>query len=118
MTSNRFRLDRDNGKFMGVCAGLADHFGVDVTLVRVGAVIAVATTFPFGLIAYPILAMVADGGSRPCQDAPIPPVTARGDAASDVRQRLRDLDTRMQTIETQIVDSRNSALAREIDALR
>jgi phage shock protein C len=24
-----FRLDQDNGKMMGVCAGLANHFGMD-----------------------------------------------------------------------------------------
>jgi phage shock protein C len=32
----RFYLDKRNGKIMGVCAGIADYFGWDVTLVRIG----------------------------------------------------------------------------------
>src|SRR5690349_20384436 len=31
----RFYLDKRNGKFMGVCAGIADYTGFDVTLVRI-----------------------------------------------------------------------------------
>ena len=35
----QFYLDKQNGKFMGVCAVIADYTGVDVTLVRGGAVL-------------------------------------------------------------------------------
>ena len=31
----RFYRDKRNGKFMGVCAGIADYTGFDVSLVRV-----------------------------------------------------------------------------------
>ena len=31
----RFYLDKRHGKFMGVCAGIADYTGLDVTLVRI-----------------------------------------------------------------------------------
>ena len=37
MTS--FTLDKTNGKFMGVCSGLARSTGVDLTLIRIGAVL-------------------------------------------------------------------------------
>ncbi len=40
----------------GVCGGLAKHFGIDVTLVRVGFV--VLTAFSPGLIIYIILALI------------------------------------------------------------
>ena len=33
---NKFHLDKRNGKLMGVCAGIADYTGWDVTLVRIG----------------------------------------------------------------------------------
>lgn len=114
---SRFRLDRENGKFLGVCAGLAEQFDTDVALVRVAMALVVATTFPAGLIGYLVLALVADceGKQRRRERRPVPAPAAR---SGETRQRLRDLDERMQAIETEIVGSRNSALAREIDALR
>ncbi|HEX9955475.1 MAG TPA: PspC domain-containing protein [Allosphingosinicella sp.] len=35
-----FTLDKANGKLMGVCSGLADSTGFDVTLVRLLVVVA------------------------------------------------------------------------------
>ena len=35
-----FHLDKGRAKFMGVCSGLADYFNVDVTMVRIGVVVA------------------------------------------------------------------------------
>ena len=117
---SRFRLNKAESKVMGVCAGLADHFDVDVTLVRVGVALGIVMTFPVGLFAYLILAMVAQsGGGRRRQarerEAPAPRLSeARADATRD---RMRDLDARMQAIETYVTSS-NSELAKEIDALR
>lgn len=112
-----FRLDRSNGKVLGVCAGLADHFDVDVTLVRVAFALAVATTFPVALIGYFIVAAATDTKHGRAHREPVPaPLSVPSAAAT--RDRLRDLDARMQAIESEIVDSRDSALAREIDALR
>ena len=31
-----FRLDRSNGKIWGVCGGIANYFGIDPMLVRIG----------------------------------------------------------------------------------
>jgi phage shock protein PspC (stress-responsive transcriptional regulator) len=39
----------------GVCGGIAKYFGIDPTLVRVLAVIAMVFTFPVGPIVYAIL---------------------------------------------------------------
>ena len=37
----RFYRDKRNGKVMGVCAGIADYTGLDVTLVRIMLVAAI-----------------------------------------------------------------------------
>jgi phage shock protein C len=56
-------LDKRNGKLMGVCAGLANRFGWDVTLIRIGFVL--ATVFGFGspILIYLIIALVAGSGN-------------------------------------------------------
>ena len=38
-THTKFYLDKQNGKFKGVCAGIADYTGVDVMVIRIGLVI-------------------------------------------------------------------------------
>ena len=55
-----FKLDKNNKKLAGVCAGLAKYFDFDVTLIRVAfIVLTLATGFiPFALL-YVILALVA-----------------------------------------------------------
>ena len=34
-TRTRFYKDKRNGKVMGVCAGIADYTGLDVTIIRI-----------------------------------------------------------------------------------
>ena len=46
--SGKFRLDKQRGKLMGVCSGLADYTDWDVTLIRVAFVI--GTLAGFGLL--------------------------------------------------------------------
>lgn len=48
------RLTRTNDDKMvaGVCGGLARYFGIDPTLVRVAAVIALVVGFPATMVAY------------------------------------------------------------------
>lgn len=43
--------DKKNGKLFGVCAGIAEYFGVDVTLVRIGFV-AFTVAYGVGLVVY------------------------------------------------------------------
>jgi phage shock protein C len=40
-----FHLDKRRAKFMGVCAGIAGYFGVDITLVRVAWMIGTLVGF-------------------------------------------------------------------------
>jgi phage shock protein PspC (stress-responsive transcriptional regulator) len=59
MTS-RYALDRTNGQVLGVCAGLARTTGWDVTIVRIGLVL--ATLFllgPVAILGYFLTALIA-----------------------------------------------------------
>ena len=61
----RFYLDKRNGKFMGVCAGISDYTGIDVTFVRVGVVLlTIFATGGLGFIAYLALGVLANDKPR------------------------------------------------------
>ncbi len=121
----KYYLDKRHGKVMGVCAGLADYTGVDVTLVRVGVVLlTVFALGPVSILAYLVLAWAANDKPRefydadPEEDKFWQKVRARpGATVRDVRGRFRDIDRRLADVET-YVTSHNSRLAAEIDALR
>ena len=59
-TPTAFRLDKTNGKVMGVCAGLANHFGGDPMIWRLAFVL--GTVFGFGslVIVYLAIGLLAD----------------------------------------------------------
>ncbi|HEY5713637.1 MAG TPA: PspC domain-containing protein [Allosphingosinicella sp.] len=112
MRGNRFETDRENGKLLGVCAGIANATGFDVTIVRIGFVLAtIVGGFPWTLIAYGIAAMVGKPRNHSGYSL------ARSTSAEEQRQRMRNIDLRMQAIETYVTSS-NSQLAREIEELR
>ena len=58
--ATRFRLDRAHGKFLGVCAGIAQHFGWDPMLVRAGFVIGTLAGFGSAILIYIAIALIAD----------------------------------------------------------
>ncbi len=49
---NRFVLNREQGKVMGVAAGLSDMTGVDAIVFRLGFVIATLVTGPVMILLY------------------------------------------------------------------
>ena len=55
-----FRLNKERGKFMGVSAGIADYFNVDVTLVRLGWVIGTLVGFGSLILVYIAIGLIAD----------------------------------------------------------
>lgn len=59
-TPRKFRLDSGNGKFLGVCSGLARYLGVDPLVVRL--VFAIGTIVGFGsfILIYFAIALFAD----------------------------------------------------------
>lgn len=125
MTASRtkFYLDKQDGKVLGVCAGIADYTGIDVTMVRIGMV---ALTFFAGGMTVPvyfITAWIAPNRPYGLYDSPEDAKFWQGvrsnpsRSTAEVRSTFRDLDRRLADIET-FYTSRNSRLADEIDSLR
>jgi phage shock protein C len=56
----KFMLNKREAKWLGVCAGIADRFGWDPLLVRIGTVVlTLLGGFPWTLIAYWVIAWMA-----------------------------------------------------------
>jgi phage shock protein C len=116
MRGRKFQLDRRNGKFMGVCAGLADYLGVDATFVRIGAVVVTLLgAFPWTLIAYGVAAWF--GRAKPVAASIADDIRTLRGSARDYRSSMRDIDLRLAEVETYVTSS-NSRLSREIEELR
>ena len=58
-TTRGFRLDKDNGKLMGVCAGIGEYFGIDPTLVRIGFVVG-SLLWGTAVLIYLAIGLIAD----------------------------------------------------------
>ncbi|MXO62197.1 PspC domain-containing protein [Qipengyuania oceanensis] len=58
--SREFRLDRNNGKIWGVCSGIANYFGIDATMVRIGFVLGTLIGFGSLILVYLAIALIAD----------------------------------------------------------
>jgi phage shock protein C len=120
----RYYRDKRNGKFMGICAGLANYTGFDVTLVRLAMVAAVILSSGSILLVYLIAGMVSPDRPHELETADVeerefwrsvrrsPTRTAR-----DIRLRLKDIDRRLGDVES-YVTTENRSLAREIEQLR
>ena len=121
-TRTKFYRDKQNGKFMGVCAGIADYTGIDVTAVRVLAVISV---FVLGWtpLVYLAIGLIAERKPIGLYTTPEEEKFWQGVRANpsrstkDVRSKFRDIDRRLADLET-FYTSRNQRLADEIDRLR
>ena len=120
----KFYLDKQNKKWLGVCAGIADYTGVDVTLVRIGLVLLTLLGNGVTILAYFVAAWLAPvKPSEIAQESPEETKFWQGVRASpartvrDVRSRFREIDRRLADVETYVTSS-NSRLAREIDQLR
>ncbi|RJF91018.1 envelope stress response membrane protein PspC [Sphingomonas cavernae] len=120
----KFYLDKQNAKWLGVCSGIADYTGVDVTWVRIGTVLlTLAGGFPWTLIAYWVAAWVANPKPMGLYESPEDAKFWQGVRQSparttrDVRAKFRDIDRRLADVELYYT-SRNTRLADEIDSLR
>ena len=120
----RFYRDKQNGKVMGVCAGIADYTGFDVALVRICFLAAVFMSGGSVLPFYFIAGWVAPTKPRELdytgheerqfwQGVRASPAQA----ARDIRSRFKDIDRRLADIES-YVTTENRSLAREIEQLR
>ena len=57
--NGRYVLNREQGKVMGVAAGLADYTGVDVLLIRLGLIAVTLITGPLMILFYVLTGWLA-----------------------------------------------------------
>jgi len=118
----RFYRNKAEGKFMGVCSGIADYTGIDPLWIRVGFAVAMVT------MGWPILVYLAIGVMAPPKPAElyvdkqeekfwqgVRQSPAR--SAREVRSRFKDIDRRLARVEEYYVTN-NRALSDEIERLR
>lgn len=123
VSRTKFYLDKQNAKWSGVCAGIAEYSGIDVVWIRVSAVLLTIMGSGITLIAYVLIAWLAQSKplalyanheqARFWQGVRSNPSTS----ARDIKSRFRDLDRRLADIEVYYT-SHNRRLADEIDSLR
>ena len=124
-SSTKFYLDKQNAKWKGVCAGIADYTGIDPLWVRLGtaAMIVIAQQW-WIIIAYLVIAWVTPnkpiGLYRQSADEEKFWQGVRANpkrSTAEVRSKFRELDPRLADIELHYT-SRNTQLADEIERLR
>ena len=120
----KFYLDKQHAKFKGVCAGIADYTGIDVSIVRIAMVLGTVLGSGALIIVYFAADWIAP--VKPLELSRQTPEDAKfwqGVRASprrtvrDVRSKFRDIDRRLADVETYVTSS-NSSLSREIEKLR
>lgn len=120
----RFYRDKQNGKVLGVCAGIADYTGFDVALVRICFLAAIFMSGGSILPFYFIAGWIAPTKPRELEYDRKEDVrfwqgvrASPARAARDIRSRFKDIDRRLADIEN-YVTTENRSLAREIEQLR
>lgn len=118
-----FYRDKQNGKFMGICAGIADYTGVNAIWVRLGFLTLLFMTGFSILPVYFIAGLLAN--KKPphlyvdSQEQKFWQGVRQSPArtARDVRASFRDIDRRLADVELYYVTS-NPRLSDEIERLR
>jgi phage shock protein C len=108
----------------GVCAGIADYFGFDVTVTRVLIILGALLSFSFPLliIVYLLLALLLPRKPFSAGADRVDPVQRQvrsdpHDTLGSVRHRFHDLDARLQRLEKYVTSNRFK-LDREFRQLR
>lgn len=126
----KFYRDKDNAKIAGVCAGMADYFGWDVTIVRIGWVLATIFSGGWPIVAYVLAAWLVDDKPRALtyrEDSRYAEARDEIDTSrraiatyrprtwqfSDVKNRFDRVEDRLRTLE-QCVTSREFQMDREL----
>ena len=119
----RFYRDKINGKFMGVCAGIADYTGIDPLWVRLGFIGLVMLGAPMVIPAYFLVGIFAAKKPEHLYTDRLEQKFWQGvrqsptRTAREVRARFRDVDRRLAEVESFYVGS-NPRLSAEIERLR
>jgi len=125
MSNRTLYRDPVKGKLGGVCAGLADYFGIEVWLVRLLAISALIFGGFLTLILYLAAWLFLDKKPMtPDLDQPTPQMKEHGwqqgatpaQALDQLARQFADLDIRLQRLE-KWATSDEARLARDIDRL-
>ena len=123
-SQTRFYRNKRKGKLMGICAGIADYTGFDVSMVRIAFVAAIFLSSGSILPIYFVAGWITPNQPRELESTDreerefwqsvrrSPTRTAR-----EIRLRLKDIDRRLGDVEN-YVTTENRSLAREIEQLR
>lgn len=120
----RFYRNKREGKVLGVCAGIAEYTGIDVSMVRLMFLFTLFMSGGSILPVYFIAGMMAPDKPDEFSSAPVEEQkfwqgvrASPGRSARAIGGRLRDIDRRLADIE-HYVTTENRSLANEIDSLR
>ena len=105
----KFYLNKRDGKFMGVCAGLADYTGIDALWIRVATAVLVLAGVGSLLLVYLLIGFVANPAPERLDD--------RYSGRSGLDRGHWRADSPIGDAETYYASS-NARLSREIDGLR
>lgn len=104
--------DPEHGIIMGVCAGLADYFGLNVMLVRIVAVLVLIFWWFITLVVYLIMGFLMPKKPRRLYESVEDETFWRGvrrsprDTFHDLRHRFREIDLRTQRMERYVTSNR------------
>lgn len=125
LKANRLYRNPERGVLFGVCAGVADYFGFDVTIIRV--LVVLGTLFfpgPLVPVGYLILALLLPRDPGPQHQEPGDDEEFRRriraephSTLNSVRHRYRELEARLQRLEKYVTSDRYN-LDREFERLR
>ncbi|MCW5588754.1 MAG: envelope stress response membrane protein PspC [Legionellales bacterium] len=111
MNPNRLYRARKNGRFFGVCAGIAEYFDFNVAMVRLFTVIACVVFPGTGILTYLILAFVLDKKPKDLyrdekhdqfwRDVRVSPQKT----LHDIKYRFMDIEKRVQKMESYITSA-------------
>lgn len=119
----KFYKDKANGKFMGVCAGIADYTGIDILWARIGMLVLMWLSGGVVFMAYLALGILAENkpsgmyADREEQRFWQGVRQSPSRTAREVRADFRDIDRRLAAVEAYYVSS-NPRLSDEIEKLR
>lgn len=105
---NRLYLDKKNGKISGVCAGLADYFGIDPFITRLFTVFAFIFNAPMVILGYIILAwMLSTKPGNMFKDERQNEFwkgvrTRPRNTIRDIRHKFREIERRLRAAETRV----------------
>jgi len=124
-TARRLYRDPKRGIFFGVCAGIAEYFGFDLTITRVLVAFSLLFFFPPTFLAYILLALLlpkkpkglADGGDEFSDSLQRRVRSSPHSTLGSVKHRFREVDARVQRLEKYLTSSRFK-LDREFENLK